>query len=326
MIERSQNATACDIHLRSLQIGTELSMNGHRQIRFAGGVRFSLIVIAMLMLATAAAGVILFRTDDPTANTTEPTGQLAGSGWQFEGDFAAFLGTAIAPHYFVTAKHLGAGPPQFVYHGVNYPIVRGFADPGSDLQIFEVTGTLPDYAPLYNQRDEVGKHLVVIGRGTQRGLGRIVKGQLRGWEYGTGDMVQRWGENKVTSIVGGSLYVLFNQAGLPQEAHLSGGDSGGGVFIKDGSVWKLAGINSDVDQFASGPDGGGPYYAAMFDERGSYRSDGTLVTGDNPVPSGFYAARISSRIGWINSIIGNIDPGLANAAAIERAVSIEPLP
>jgi hypothetical protein len=287
-------------------------MNVRRQIRFAGGVRGSLTVLALWTFAAAAGGVILYRTGDPAANTTEPTGSLAGSGWQYEGNFGNFLGTAIAPHYFVTAKHLGAGPTVFSYHGVNYTIVRSFADPGSDLRIFEVTGTLPLYAPLYSRSDEVGRHLVVIGRGTQRGPERIVNGQLRGWEYGAGDSVQRWGENKVASIVGGTLYVLFDQAGLPQEGHLSAGDSGGAVFLNDGGVWKLAGINSDVDKFASGPDGGGPYSAAMFDERGSYRSDGTLVTGDAPVPSGFYAARISSRLSWIYSIIGNVEPGLAN--------------
>lgn len=287
-------------------------MNVRKQIRFAFRARVLLIVLAMLTFAAAASGVILYRTGDPTANTTAPTGALAGSGWQYEGNFGAFLGTAIAPHYFVTAKHLGAGPTQFFYHGVNYTISRSFADPGSDLRIFEVAETLPLYAPLYIRSDEVGQHLVVIGRGTQRGPDRIVNGQLRGWEYGAGDLVQRWGENQVASIVGGTLYVLFDQAGLPQEAHISSGDSGGAVFLNDGGIWKLAGINSDVDRFASGPDGGGPYNAALFDERGSYRSDGSLVTGNAPVPSGFYAARISPRVTWITSIIGNTNPGLAN--------------
>lgn len=287
-------------------------MNVRRQIHFAGRASASLIVIATLTFAVVTEGVILFRTGDPAANTSEPTGQLAGSGWQYEGNFGVFLGTAIAPHHFVTARHLGQVSNNFVYHGVNYPIVHGFPDPGSDLQIFEITGTLPSCAPLYKRNDEVGRHLVVIGRGTQRGPERIVDGQLRGWEYGRGDSVQRWGENEVARIVGGALYVLFDQPGLPQEAHLSVGDSGGAIFLNDAGVWKLAGINSDVDQFASGPDGGRPYYAAMFDERGSYRSDGKLITGDKPVPSGFHAARISSRISWINSVIGNTDSGPAD--------------
>jgi hypothetical protein len=311
-MQTEASPSACDMLLASPRIETDSSMNVRRQIRFAGGPRVSLTVLAILTFAASAGGVILYRTGDPTANTTEPTGPLASSGWQYEGNFGDFLGTAIAPHYFVTAQHLGTGPTKFVYHGVNYTIVRSFADPGSDLRIFEVAETLPLYAPLYGRSDEVGQHLVVIGRGTQRGPDRIVNGQLRGWEYGASDLVQRWGENEVASIVGGTLYVLFDQAGLPQEAHISNGDSGGAVFLNDGGVWKLAGINSDVDRFASGPDGGGPYNAALFDERGSYRSDGSLVTGDAPVPSGFYAARVSSRVSWINSIIGNVDPGLAN--------------
>jgi len=283
-------------------------MNVHKQILCADKARASLIVLVLLAFASLARGVILYRTGDPAANTTEPTGSLAGSGWQYEGNFGDFLGTAIAPHSFVTAKHLGTGPTQFSYHGVNYAIVRSFADLGSDLCIFEVEGTLPIYAPLYSRNDEVGQHLVVIGRGTQRGAGRVVNGQLRGWEYGPADSVQRWGENEVARILRGALYVLFDQAGLPQEGHLTAGDSGGAVFLKDGETWKLAGINSDVDTFASGPDRGGPYAAAMFDERGSYRSDGTLVTGRAPVPSGFYAARISARLQWIYSIIGKADP------------------
>ena len=185
-------------------------MNVHKQILCAKKARASLIVLVLLAFASLARGVILFRTGDPAANTTEPTGSLAGSGWQYEGNFGDFLGTAIAQHYFVTAKHLGTGPTQFVYHGVNYAIVRSFADADSDLCIFQVEGTLPIYAPLYSRSDEVGKHLVVIGRGTQRGAERVINGQLRGWEYGPGDGVQRWGENEVAKILRGALYVLFD--------------------------------------------------------------------------------------------------------------------
>lgn len=278
-------------------------MSVHRQVRSAGVPRVSLTVLVLLTFVAVASGVILYRTDDPRANTSEPTGALANSGWQYEGDFGSYLGTAIAPHYFMTAKHLGQVSDKFVFHHVSYTIIRGFGDPGADLQIFEVKETLPEHAPLYSRSDEVGQHLVVIGRGSQRGAGRLVKGELRGWEYGPGDSVRRWGENQVASVAGGRLYVLFDQAGCAQEAHLSGGDSGGAIFLDDGGVWKLAGINSDVDHLASGPDSGGPYYAAMFDLRGSYLADGRLVTGDVPVPSGFYAARVSSRLSWIHSII-----------------------
>ena len=278
-------------------------MIANRQIgvAFPTGALFGVLIF--FAFATVAESVILFRTDDPTANTTEPTGALADSGWQYEGSFGAYLGTAIAPHFFITAKHLGQVSSKFVYHGANYTIIQGFPDPRSDLQLYKVEETLPSYAPLYEKSDEVGQHLVVIGRGGRRGPERIINGQLRGWNYGASDSVQRWGENQVASIVRNRLYVLFEKAALPNEAHLSSGDSGGAIFLNDAGTWKLAGINFDVDHFASGPDGGGRYDAAMFDERGSYRANGQLVSGEVPVPSGFYAARVSSRLEWIKSII-----------------------
>ena len=58
-------------------------------------------------MLTPARAVILFGTGDPTVNTTAPTGALAGSGWQYEGQFGSFLGTVIAANYFTTAKHIG---------------------------------------------------------------------------------------------------------------------------------------------------------------------------------------------------------------------------
>lgn len=268
-----------------------------------------------LTFVRQAPAVILYRTADPSANTTFPGGELANSGWQFEGTFGDFLGTPIAPHYFITAQHIG-GAPNFVFRGSSYTPVRSYDDPASDLRIWEVAETFPAFAPLYTGRDEIGHSLVVMGRGTRRGAERVVGGQLRGWEWGASDSVQRWGENQVASIkprnpTGDLLYALFDQAGLPNEAHLSAGDSGGGVFINDSGVWKLAGINYDVDSFASGSTGGGPYNAAMFDERGSYTADGSFVSGPAPVPSGFYASRISSSFNWISSIIA---PHLANIA------------
>src|SRR6202162_3921549 len=74
--------------------------------------RFRLLFLALgtLFMAMAPArAVILFGTADPSANTSAPTGALAGSGWQYEGQFGAFLGTAIASNYFITAKKICGG-------------------------------------------------------------------------------------------------------------------------------------------------------------------------------------------------------------------------
>src|ERR1700731_563949 len=66
-----------------------------------------LTIDALILAPTPSGAVILYGTGDPSANTSAPTGALAGSGWQYEGQFAGVLGTVIASNYFITAKHVG---------------------------------------------------------------------------------------------------------------------------------------------------------------------------------------------------------------------------
>jgi hypothetical protein len=272
-------------------------------------------VVALVLFSSPVDGIILYRTGDATANTTAPAGSLVNSGWQYEGIFGDYLGTPIAPHFFITAQHIGPNSDKLVYRGADYTIVKSFDDPASDLSIFEVSQTFTTFAPLYTGNDEVGKHLVVIGRGTQRGDVLNASGGLRGWNWGTADKVQRWGENIVSAIKqrnarGEMLYALFDKTGLPNEAHLSIGDSGGAVFLDDNGIWKLGGINYDIDgAFYTGPNGTGSFSAALFDQRGFYDEDRHFVSGSAPMPSGFYASRISSRFEWIDSVV---EPRLAN--------------
>ena len=124
--------------------------------------------------------------------------------------------------------------------------------------------------------------LARFGRGTQRGTAIFIDGNLHGWNWGGGDGVQRWGENLVSGIVSfgfddDTLYATFDASGLPNESHLSVGDSGGGLFLDDGGVWKLAGIHYDVDgPFYIDASGDGAFIAALFDARGFYLSDGQI--------------------------------------------------
>jgi hypothetical protein len=277
--------------------------------------------MAILFVGARAHAVILFATEDPAANTTAPTGALASSGWEYEGVLGAFLGTPIASQYFITAQHIGIPSSVFNYRGAQYDIVQQFSDPGSDLRIFRTAQVFPAFALLYAGNEEVGKHLVVIGRGTQRGAGIFLNSALHGWAWGAADGIQRWGENVVDSIapqegLGDMLFAAFDQNGLPNEAHLSSGDSGGAIFIDDGGVWKLAGINYGIDgPFYTDANGGGALMAALFDKRGFHEGDNPpypLVAGKTAVSSGFYATRLSSNRVWIDSVIG---PGMANISS-----------
>ena len=292
---------------------------------FASRLRATVLVALAAFAFSNARAVILLETGDPEANTTAPTGALAGSGWQYQGIFGGFLGTPIAPQFFMTAQHVAGASSTFIYNGTTYSLLSLYNDPFSDLTIWQIAGTFPSFAPLYTGSNETGQPLVVFGRGTLRGSEVFSNSMLRGWAWGAGDGRQRWGQNVVTSIVNGGplnefIFAEFNNPGVPNEAHLSSGDSGGAVFLNEGGVWKLAAINYAVDgPFYTDSAGNGGFFGALFDARGFYYQEGsafTPITGPVPVPSGFYSSRISSKQGWIYSVIdpnGDIDGnGISN--------------
>jgi hypothetical protein len=287
----------------------------------------SRLVLAIFFVAIGAGSadaVILYETGptgsyDPSADTAAPTGGLAGSGWQDEGTFGGELGTAIAPNYFITAAHIGGNVgDSFVFNNTSYSTTASYSDPGTDLRIWQVNGTLPNYAPIYSGApgSEVGLSLVVFGRGTDRGSPYVLPdSQVGGWLWGGGG-TQRWGTGTVGSIVvatglGSLLQVPFQASGGFTQAQLSAGDSGGGVFIYNVAAgqWELDGINYGVDgPFSASPDGSNPFLAALFDTTGLYEQDdqGNWVAATNP--SAFYASEIAANTAFINSVIAVPEP------------------
>jgi len=101
------------------------------------------------------------------------------------------------------------------------------------------------------------------------------------------------------------LRVPFDANAGPNEAHLSSGDSGGGVFVLNTSTnrWELAGVNLSVDgPFSFSMDGSNPFNAAMFDTSGLFvQSDQGWITAPNP--GAFYATEIAARRGFIESVV-----------------------
>jgi hypothetical protein len=87
------------------------------------------------------------------------------------------------------------------------------------------------------------------------------------------------------------------------------GDSGGGLFILNGSQWQLAGINYAVEGPFSYTSSGPPFYAALFDRGGLYQlGNGGVwqLISENPAalkPSAFYATQVAARLTWLRSLI-----------------------
>lgn len=274
-----------------------------------GGMRFCMAGLLGLGVAgaTPALGVI---TAGPNArNESEPTGALAGSGWQYQGEWGAFLGTAIAPNFFITAEHVGGSVgDKFLYNGGSYTTTEMHDSEDSDLRIWKVAGDdgrdLGSYSPLYASGSAAGLPMVVFGKGTDRGAEIVRDGQLAGWEWGTGGGSKSWGANVATGTVesgeeglGLMVTATFDGSGGDDEGTVSGGDSGGGAFVNDDGVWKLAGINYGVDA-AYRRDDGGVGFGALFGQS-------------------MYASSIAANADWISQVIDMpLDGGGAGASGI----------
>ena len=287
-----------------------------------------------MSLGESGRAVIFLGTGNPDHNTSAPEGELAGSGWQFQGDWGEFLGTVIGERHFITALHIGGRlGERFHYRGAAYTAKACYRIASVvDLRIWEVCEKFPEpYAPLYSSSDETGKELVVFGRGTVRGNAVRLEtpngSELRGWLPGRSDHRRRWGKNQVTDIFdlsqrdenvapGERQYLVadFDREGGFNEAHLTAGDSGGAVFIRDAGDWSLAGINHSVDgAFNTTPEGAG-FSAALFDAGGFYYNAGQgewvyLCDQEEDKPSAFYAVRISRYLSEIQAVLdGNVEP------------------
>jgi len=261
--------------------------------------------------------VIFYSTADPNYNTTAPTDtSLANSGWQWVGYWGSFQGAPIDAHHFLAANHVGGSVGDlFTFQGVAYTTVRTFGDSASDLRIWEVREAFPTWAPLYRASTEVGRTLMVFGRGVTRGaevrttvaVTGAPANSLAGWQWANSDGKLRWGQNTVVgtfthATFGEQLAATFDKTGGSNECHLGTGDSSGPLFINDGAGWKLAGVAGLVDSGFSTTSGGATFNAAIFDKRGLYIGT-TLQSGPSALPSAFYATRVSVRTTWIDSVL-----------------------
>lgn len=87
------------------------------------------LLLTWLIDPSPARAVLFYSTADPNYNTTAPAGALSDSGWDLQGLWGIFLGTPVAPRYFLTARHIGGtvGDP-FLFQGASYVTTAFFDD------------------------------------------------------------------------------------------------------------------------------------------------------------------------------------------------------
>lgn len=299
--------------------------------------RLSFVLLLCLISVGRSDAVVLYDTGDPSANTTAPSGAYVNSGWAYQGKYGGFLGTMISSQHFITAQHFGTQGSTFVsttaMNGVSditYTIdasansSMGYWDiAGTDLRVYKINETFSDYAQIYTGSSETGKTLVTHGLGGERGAEVIQGGDLKGWLHTSSDATARWGANQVDAVNTDFLYADFDALSGQQEATLSANDSGGGVFIKVGAQWYLAGVNNGVERHFS-LDGGEPFEAAIFDKGGLYSGASQIPDQPSDLPTYWAASRISTSSAEILGIVAVPEPGslvlilLSSAAGLRR--------
>jgi len=269
------------------------------------------------LLLPATAPAVLTSDGGPTATRVVSTQGLSAAElalYDLLGRFRGFLGTPIDPTHFITARHVGIAASDTITftQGPNvgtYAIVGWADDPSSDLRIVEIDGTFTTWVPLNASGYEANRTATIFGRGGNPAASIFVGTELKGWSATGSDGQISWARNVVTGTIGNSqIYARFEINGLPQEAGLTSGDSGGPWFAPDGQgLLRLVGVSYGVtgpfQQDVAGAPSGVPFEAALFDVGGLWVGavGSAVFVPENPVnvPGVAVASRISDRMGWI---------------------------
>jgi len=237
------------------------------------------------MGSTPAHALILYgRTN--AENLTPPA---SGAPWAHGTRVGApnASGVYLGNGYVITANHVDMGvgnvSTTIVINNVTYTQNTAFTpcrlSSGNhvvDAKVFRINGDpgLPVLPIAMNGvHTDTSKNCTIIAWGVGKGNLTSNTSANTTWSWnGVSTQVQRWGTNRtepgnLTLSGGGYQYnaLLASQdilASSPNdEAAMTIGDSGGGLFISYNGTWRLAGIATDVSTFGASTFSGNPMFA-----------------------------------------------------------------
>jgi hypothetical protein len=231
--------------------------------------RRSIALASALLAALLAfpAGAVIIDSGVGTGNTSAPADD---PGWDHVGIRNGLCAIYLRNGWVLTANHVATGPVEL--GGVVYDAVPGSAvrigngdGTEADLKVFALTPDpgLPEL-PIRSNRNLPKGEVTLIGNGRNRGAATDSddptvwvpppahpQPAIAGYLWGSGRTL-RWGRNIVAGEWPGdpddtvAFYTIFDAPGsrnyTTHESQGAPGDSGGGVFAKQGGSWELAGI------------------------------------------------------------------------------------
>jgi hypothetical protein len=251
-------------------------------------VKCAFILSSICFLLKAVAGAVVVASGG--ANNSSPSGQpFFDNVGQVGGASGIYLGNG----WVLTANHVASSlPASAIFGGNSYNTVAGswqrLQNPApystfTDIVIFRLATHPPlPTVTLSSATPTVETDVMMIGRGRIQNdetfwLRTVIEGpnndtwvvvdeqnsNISGFTTSSTQEI-RWGENQVHQnflvVNTGSVDVLsfstsFDASGKTHEAQGVVGDSGGGVFIHNGTSWELAGMMFSVALFENQPGG-----------------------------------------------------------------------
>lgn len=183
-----------------------------------------------------------------TGYTISPTGSPPGVIGKYS--FGTFI--AIAPNWILTARHVAGTPIETTgfyaprtTNGDVYTITHTFERSPWDLILFRLSSGFVNYHQRYNDGSIIptGTNTLLGGWGQVPAVGAVVVDN-------DGARAEKWGANILSAntfnIPAGlnawtTTFTNPSAGGVASEGCACLHDSGGGIFILDNGVWKLAG-------------------------------------------------------------------------------------
>ncbi len=223
--------------------------------------------LAAALLLAPAGRAVLIDSGDGTGNTSAPPDD---PGWVYVGLRGPFTAVYLGDGWVLTANHVPVG--NVWIDGISYDMIGSTAvrlDNGdgsfADLKVVGLAGVPPlPLLPIRATPPSFGDPVVMIGNGRNRGPASVPcdpngpppPGPLGGYDWLL-TRTLRWGTNEVedflpfddefNTLTTEFFLTSFDQAATAHEAQGADGDSGGAVFIENGSQWELAGILVSID-------------------------------------------------------------------------------